>query len=173
MNEQVVYQLCISLFVAIYSGLPGLWIATIMRKKSSSFFYSIKNFEITKDVNFYKLLGINFFTYFVKKTFFRHCNAKIKVTKKPDINEVENLLNEITTSELCHLFGFIIVLLFQITALILGLYDMFFSSLLFNTIFNIYPILLQERNKLRLRKLLVILQNELTNMHGETKKRAL
>jgi hypothetical protein len=158
MNEQLAYRVCQSLLICIYSGLPGLWIAIIIRKKNSSFFYRVKNFEITKNVSFYKLLGLDLFTYFVKNTFFRHCNTKIKITKRPDIHEVDKLLNEITISELCHIFGFIIVLLFQITALILRLYDMLFSSLLFNTIFNIYPILLQECNKLRLRKFLVILQ---------------
>ena len=159
MNEQLIFRLFQSLLIAIYSGLPGLWIAIIIRKKNWSFFYHVKNFEITKNAGFYKFLGLDFFTYCVKNTFFRHCNTKIKITKKPDINEVDNLLNEITISELCHIFGFLIVLLFQITVLILGLYDMFFSSVLFNTIFNIYPILLQERNKLRLRNFLKILQH--------------
>ncbi|PJJ07258.1 hypothetical protein CLU83_0416 [Flavobacterium sp. 1] len=158
MNEQLVFQLCISVLIPIYSGLPGLWIAQIMRKTNSSFFYSVKNFEMTKNIGFYKRLRLDLFTYFVKNTFFRHCNTKIKITKKPSINEADQLLNEITISELCHLFGFIFVLIFQIGTLILDLYTMFFCSLLFNTIFNIYPIFLQECNKLRLRNFLKILQ---------------
>lgn len=128
-------------------------------KKNSSFFYCVKNFEITKNVGFYKLLGLDLFTYWGKNTFFRHCNTKIQITKKLNINEVDNLLNEITISELCHIFGFIFVLLFQIIALVLGLYNMFFVSLLFNTIFNVYPILLKERNKLKLRNFLKILEH--------------
>lgn len=159
MNEQLVFRLCISVLIPVYSGLPGLWIAEIMRKTNCSFFYSVKNFEITKNVRFYKILGLDFFTYCVKNTFFRHCNTKIKISKKPDINEIDKLLDEITISELCHIFGFIFVLVFQITALILGLYDMFFSSILFNIIFNVYPVLLQERNKFRLRNFLKILQH--------------
>lgn len=159
MKEQLVFRLCNSVLIPIYSGLPGLWIAEIMRKTNSSFFYSVKNFEITKNIGFYKRMGLNFFTYCAKNTFFRHCNTKIKISKKPDINEIDKLLNEITISELCHIFGFIFVLLFQIIALILGLYDMLFTSLLFNIIFNVYPILLQERNKLRLRNFLKILQH--------------
>lgn len=158
MNEQLVFRLCISVLIPIYSGLPGLWIAEIIRKKNSSFFYSVKNFELTKNIGFYKFLGLDFFTYIVKNTFFRHCNTKIKITKKPTIDEADKLLNEITISELCHFFGLVFVLLFQITVLILGLYDMLFTSLLFNTIFNIYPILLQERNKLRLRNFLKVLE---------------
>ena len=159
MNEQLVFRLCISILIPVYSGLPGLWIAEIMRKKNSSFFYSVKNFEITKNIGFYKRLGLDFFTYCVKNTFFRHCNTKIRIPKKPSIDEIDKLLNEITISELCHIFGFIFVVLFQITALILGLYDMLFSSILFNIIFNVYPVLLQERNKLRLRNFLKILEH--------------
>lgn len=145
--------------IAIYSGLPGLWIAEIIRKYNCSFFYSAKNFEITKNIGFYKLLKLDLFTYCVKNTFFRHCNTKIKITKKPTIQEIYKLLNEITISELCHFFGFIFVLIYQIVTLILSLYEMFFSSILFNTIFNVYPILLQERNKLRLRNFLSILSS--------------
>ncbi|PKB17952.1 hypothetical protein [Flavobacterium sp. 5] len=158
MNQQLVYQI-ISLMIAIYSGLPGLWIAEIIRKYNCSFFYSAKNFEITKNIGFYKLLKLDLFTYCVKNTFFRHCNTKIKITKKPTIQEIYKLLNEITISELCHFFGFIFVLIYQIVTLILSLYEMFFSSILFNTIFNVYPILLQERNKLRLRNFLSILSS--------------
>lgn len=156
--------------IAIYSGLPGLWIAEILRKGNCSFFYYAKNFQITKNVEFYKLLRLDLFTYCVKNTFFRHCNTKIKITKKPTIQEIDKLLDEITISELCHFFGFIFVLLFQIAALILGLHAMFFASILFNTVFNLYPILLQERNKLRLKNLLIILQHEIpfTRNRNET-----
>jgi hypothetical protein len=56
-----------------------------------------------------------------------------------------------TESELCHLFGFAIVLVFQIVILILDRYAMFVFSFIFNTTFNPYPILLQERNKLRIK----------------------
>lgn len=158
MNEQLVFRLCISILIPVYSGLPGLWIAEILRKTNSSFFYSVKNFEITKNIGFYKRLRLDLFTYCIKNTFFRHCNTKIRITKKPTIDEIDKLLNEITISELCHVFGFIFVLLFQITALALVLYDMLFPSLLFNIIFNVYPVLHQERNKLKLRNLLTVLQ---------------
>lgn len=154
MDDQVVFRLCISVLIPIYSGLPGLWIAEIMRKQNASFFYFVKNFELTKNIDFYKRLKLDFFVFCIKNTFFRHCNTKIRIPKKHDINEIDKLLNEITISELCHFFGFVFVLVFQIAVLILGMYDMFFSSILFNTIFNIYPILVQERNKLWLRNFL-------------------
>lgn len=157
MNGHTAYQLIISLSVSIYSGLPGLWIAEILRKQNASFFYFVKNFELTSNAVFYKHLRIDFFVYCIKKTFFRHCNTKIKISKKPDINEIDKLLNEITISELCHFFGFLFVGISQIAALFLGLYIIFFSAFLFNTIFNIYPVLLQERNKLRLRDLITTL----------------
>ena len=158
MKDQLVYSLGVSFLIAFYSGLPGLWIAQIMRKKNTAFFYSLKNFELTGRVNFYKVLGLDLFAYCVKNTFFRHFNTKIRIPKRPKLNEVDQLLNEINLSELCHFFGFILVLLLQIMMLTLKLYNMFAFSLLFNTMFNVYPILLQERNKLRLRKFLIILQ---------------
>jgi hypothetical protein len=104
MNEHLGYRIFVSLFIAVYSGLPRLWIAEIMRKQNASFFYFVKNFEITKNIGLYKRLRLDLFTYCVKNTFFRHCNTKIKITKKPTTYEADKLLNEITVSELCHFF---------------------------------------------------------------------
>lgn len=160
MNEHLVYWFNVSFLVAFYSGLPGLWIAQIMRKKDSPFFYAVKNFELTKNDNFYKLLGLNFFTFCLKNSFFRHFNKKIKLTKRPTGIQVNDLINEITLSEICHVFGFLFVLIFQILVFIKTerFHVLVFASI-FNIIFNVYPVLLQERNKSRFKNLLMVSQH--------------
>ena len=156
---EVVNKLLISFLVAFYSGLPGLWVTAIMRRRNSSFFNDVMNFELTRSARFYQLLGLDLFAYCVKNTFFRHFNKKIRITKRPTLNEVDQLLIELTISEMCHLFGFAFVVLFQIAILaILRSYEMVIFSSIFNMIFNVYPVLLQERNKLRLRKFQIILK---------------
>ena len=144
-------MLVIGFLVAFYSGLPGLWIAKVMVKRNVRFFYAVKNFELTKNLTVYKFLRIDFFVYCIKNTFFRHFNTKIRMTKRPNLNEVDELRNELTISEICHVFGFVFVVIFQIVVLITSsLYDLLLFSSIFNIVFNLYPVLLQERNKLRL-----------------------
>jgi hypothetical protein len=164
MKEHLVYRLVISFLLAFYSGLPGLWIAEVLMKKETGLFYAIKNFELTKKADIYKFLGIGFFVYCIKNTFFRRFNTKIRITKRPTIMEVNDLLNELTVSEICHLLGFTFVLVIQMIILtVSGLYDLLLFSSLFNLIFNVYPVLLQERNKLRLKNFANHFPNERNN----------
>lgn len=148
----LLYKVSISFLFAFYSGLPGLWIAERMFKRGLPFFYSVKAFTLTRNIKFYHFLAIDVFVYCLKNSFFKHFNNRIRITRAPGIAEINELLNQITVAEICHLFGFGIVLIFQIIAAVYwGSTDVVLYSSLFNLIFNVYPILLQERNKLRLR----------------------
>ena len=145
--------------VAFYSGLPGLWVAEKLRKKDSTLFHSVMRFQLTENVNLYKLVGLDFFVFCIKNTFFKHLNKKIKITKRLNLSEANNLLYEMTVSEICHLVGFLIVILFQIVFFFMSeRMDVLISSTIFNIIFNLYPVLVQERNKLRIRKFITLIE---------------
>lgn len=159
MNDHLAYRLMISFLVAFYSGLPGLWMAGLIKRKNITFFNAVKNYELTRNLNIYKFLGIDLFVYCIKNSFFKSFNTKIKITRRPNVNEINDLLNELAISELCHIFGFAFVLIFQMTILtVSNWYDMLIFTSVFNIILNVYPVLLQERNKLRLKSLSNALQ---------------
>lgn len=152
MSAFLLYKVVLSFLVTFYSGLPGLWLAEKMFKRGSAYFYLLKEFTLTQNVYLYRFLAVDVFVYCLKNSFFRHFNTKIRITKAPGLDEIDELLDQIAVSELCHLFGLMFVLIFQIIAVVAsGSFDLVIYSSFFNLIFNVYPILLQERNKLRLK----------------------
>jgi len=159
--EHLTYRLTMSFLLVFYSGLPGLWIAHMIRRKNTPLFHAIRNYQLTRHATFYNFLGIGLFVYCIKNTFFKRFNTKISITKRPRVDEISKLLDELTISELCHILGFLFVLIFQIvTTVVYRWYDVFLYLTIFNTILNLYPVLLQERNKLRLKALSHTLQRQ-------------
>ncbi len=138
--------------ITLFSSNIGIWMAKRLNKKGF-YFNMIKPFILTENSNFYTLIGITPFTWVIKNTFFRHLNQKIKISNRLDIDKANHLLDEITISEICHLIGFIIVIVVQIIILKAFKFNSLFVFLLIlNILLNLYPILLQEKNKLRITK---------------------
>ncbi|AFU69495.1 hypothetical protein P700755_002768 [Psychroflexus torquis ATCC 700755] len=125
--------------------LNGILVKTEYYKKLSNL-----NFIESKALN--KNIGIGYFKWIVKNTFFKFFNQKIKLeNRKVDLTEIRN---EMTLSEISHLIGFIFVTVFAI-------YKSFTLSLVFgltmmipNIYMNLYPSLLQQENKRRINKLM-------------------
>jgi len=108
------------------------------------------NFITSKTLN--KNIGIEYFKWIVKNTFFKFFNQKIKLKdNKVGLSEIRK---EMTIAEIGHLIGFIFVTFFAI-------YKSFSHNLLFglvimivNVLMNLYPALLQQENKRRIDKLI-------------------
>lgn len=108
------------------------------------------NFIPSKTLN--KKIGIGYFKWIVKNTFFKFFNQKIKIeNKKTELSEIRK---EMTHAEISHLIGFIFVTFFAV-------YKIFTHNLLFgltmmliNILMNLYPSLLQQENKRRIDKLI-------------------
>ena len=123
----------------------GVFGKTELYKKLSNL-----NFIESKSLN--KNIGMEYFKWFVKNSFFKFLNQKIKLENKN--NDFKNIRNEMTLAEISHLVGFIFVALFAIyfsfrVSLTYGL-----SIMIPNVFLNLYPSLLQQENKRRLDKLI-------------------
>jgi ABC-type bacteriocin/lantibiotic exporter with double-glycine peptidase domain len=81
-----------------------------------------------------------------KKYFFKFLNQKIKIERKINITDLKNIRNEMTKSEIDHLFAFVFELIF-ITILYFKQNYLFAVMLLVNIAMNLYPSLLQNRKK--------------------------
>jgi len=133
----------ISWMVAII--LNSLLMKTEYYKKLSNL-----NFIESKTLN--ERIGINYFKWIVKNTFFKFFNQKIKLNnKKVDLTEIRY---EMTLSEISHLIGFVFVTAFAIqksfsASLVFGL-----AMMIPNVLMNLYPSLLQQENKRRIDKLI-------------------
>jgi len=146
MIKYITFGLSIS-FISWIVGmiLNHLLIKTEYYKKLSNL-----NFITSKTIN--KYIGIDYFKWFVKNTFFKFFNQKITLKNKR--TELTEIRKEMTVAEISHLIGFVFVAVFAI-------YKSFTHNLSFglvimtvNILMNLYPSLLQQENKRRIDKLI-------------------
>jgi hypothetical protein len=102
------------------------------------------------------VIGLDLLTWVVKNTFFKFFNQSLKLDKTADISALKNLRKEMTIAEISHLIGFIFVLVFAIYK---GISHNFLFGLVvmgMNILMNLYPSLLQQKNKRRIDRLIKI-----------------
>ena len=136
--------------ISFISWMVGMTINSIVVKTEYYKKISNLNFITSKTLN--KNIGIEYFKWIVKNTFFKFFNQKIKLKdNKVGLSEIRK---EMTIAEIGHLIGFIFVTFFAI-------YKSFSHNLLFglvimivNVLMNLYPALLQQENKRRIDKLI-------------------
>ncbi|PKG43477.1 hypothetical protein [Psychroflexus sp. MES1-P1E] len=136
--------------ISFISWIVGMVLNGILVK--TEYYKTLSNLNFIESKALNKNIGIGYFKWIVKNTFFKFFNQKIKLeNRKVDLTEIRN---EMTLSEISHLIGFIFVTVFAI-------YKSFTLSLVFgltmmipNIYMNLYPSLLQQENKRRINKLM-------------------
>ena len=132
--------------ISFISWVVGLILNAILSKTKYYPSLSYFNFIPSKKVN--QSLGLKYFKWIVKNSFFKFFNQKIKVDhKQVDLTDIRK---EMTYAEVGHLIGFIFVTGVAIyrsitTDIVLGIVIM-----VINVIMNLYPSLLQQENKRRI-----------------------
>jgi len=147
-----------SVSIVFISWLVGMILNAII--KNTSFYASISNLNFIKNSKLNKVIGLNYFKWIVKNTFFKFFNQKIKVDNKQ--TDLKVIRKEMTIAEVSHLIAFVFVFLVAVyksvtVSILLGL-----SIMLVNVLMNLYPSLLQQENKRRLDKF-VALKNRKAN----------
>ena len=148
-------SLIYSLAIIPWSWILGMLINRFVEKRN--FYPRISNQVFLKRDSLNKALGVDAFKRVVRNTFFKHLNQKIKITSRPTVAELNQLRKEMIFSEMSHLFGFGLVM---IVVLVLFLYykNPVFGATLFiiNVLFNLYPSLLQQKNKQRIDQCIIL-----------------
>ena len=125
--------------------LNSILIKTEYYKKLSNL-----NFIASKTLN--KNIGIEYFKWIVKNTFFKFFNQKIKIeNKKTELTEIRI---EMTIAEISHLIGFIFVTIIALYKSISVNYLFGLTIMIVNVFMNLYPSLLQQENKRRIDRLI-------------------
>ena len=109
-------------------------------------FYQAKKFETLR---FFKLLGVNIFKSFLVNSFFRHLNNRVYLKGKPK-KYLLQFIEETKQSETSHIFSMICTLFVQLIYLNIRLWEHAFWLTIFSILLNLYPILLQRMNRLRI-----------------------
>lgn len=115
-------------------------------------YYEIKPFEQSGRV--YERLGISLFKKMVRRGPFSIFSPTLRFPAQKTALTLRNLENEMRKAETSHLAIFFMVLVLVIYALFKGWFDAAAWLLLFNILFNGYPVLLQRYNRIKIQELI-------------------
>jgi len=146
----MIKYLTFGISISVISWIVGMILNSILVKTEYYKKLSNWNFITSKALN--KNIGIEYFKWIVKNSFFKFFNQKIKLkNKKTKLTEIRN---EMTLAEISHLIGFIFVTFFAIYKSITHNYLFGLTIMVVNILMNLYPSLLQQENKRRIDKLI-------------------
>ncbi|MDD2278503.1 MAG: hypothetical protein PHD06_00810 [Bacteroidales bacterium] len=147
-----------SISITFFSWIVGMFIGAILKKTKLFDKLSSLNFIKSKDIN--KKIGLGILKWIVTHTFLKFFNP-MKLKNKIEISELYDLRKEMTTAEINHLIGFILVIVFPIIKFINGDYLFALIFIIVNILMNLYPSLLQQENKRRIDRLIKTVANKM------------
>lgn len=151
------YFLILCIPVLFVSMIIGAIIAALI--KNTRVYQYIDSHTFYNSRKFYDFLGTEIVKNLIINTPLKSFNSNIKIEKrKYHKEEILDLRHKMTEAEIGHIIGFVFVLLVCIVSCFSG-QDKTSVLVLFvlNIIFNFYPVLIQQSNKIRLNR---ILKNE-------------
>lgn len=136
--------------ISVISWMVGMIFNAVLVK--TEYYTKISNLNFIKQERSNKIIGIKYFKWIVKNTFFKFFNQKITLKdKKTTLTEIRK---EMTIAEISHLTGFLFVTFFAVYKSISHNYFFGLTIMIVNVFMNLYPSLLQQENKRRLDKLI-------------------
>ncbi len=146
----MINYLIFGISISFISWIVGMILNGLLVKTKHYEKFSNLNFIMSNNLN--KKIGIGYFKWIVKNTFFKFFNQKIRLeSHKVELTEIRK---EMTFAEISHLIGFVFVT-------VVAVYKGFTQHLIFglilmiiNILMNLYPSLLQQENKRRIDKLI-------------------
>jgi hypothetical protein len=144
------------IFAFLFNWLIMSWVAILGQiitfPSFTSSYYEIKPFEQSGQV--YERLGIFLFKKMVRRGPFSVFSPTLRFPAQRTAPALKNLENEMRKAETSHTAIFFMVLLPVIYALFRGWFDAVAWLLLFNTLFNGYPIMLQRYNRIKIKEII-------------------
>ena len=148
--QHLVLGFLYGLSISFISWIIGMLINSLLKR--TEYYKKLSNLNFIPSSTLNKSIGLSYFKWTVKNTFFKFFNQKIKLnTKTTDLNEIRH---EMTLAEVSHLIGFIFVVVVAVymsfsKGIFLGI-----SIMIANIFMNLYPSLLQQENKRRIDRLI-------------------
>lgn len=145
--------LTFSIAITFISFMVGMIINGILKRTA---FYNNKltNLNFIKSEKLYKWIGVDLVKWIVKNTPFKYFNQKLKVNSKIEKSDLVKLRQEMTSSEIDHLIGFVFVTIFALVKFYKSDWLFGLTIMIVNILMNLNPSLLQQQNKRRIDKLI-------------------
>lgn len=131
------------------------WIATVTLFTHLSFpstYYDIRPFERTGQ--FYERVGVRLVKKLLRRGPLRVLSPTLRFPKEKTASALRILENEMRKAETVHSLTFVLMLLFVGYVAINDWLDAVMWMLLFNILLNVYPIMLQRYNRIKLQELI-------------------
>ena len=159
----MIKYLTFSVSISIISWIVGMIFNSILMK--TDYYKKLSNLNFVESKTLNKHIGIEYFKWVVKNTFFKFFNQKIKLKNRK--TKLSDIRKEMTIAEVSHLIGFFFVTFFAIYKSISHNYLFGLTIMIVNILMNLYPSLLQQENKRRIDKL-IKRQDQRLISHGGT-----
>ena len=139
--------------VNFLSWAIGEFVNSKINKQSWYRKFSELNFIKSERVR--KLIGLDLFKKTLTTTVLNRFNPRLKLDQSKTTADLKHLRAEMTNAEISHLIAFLLTLL---SSLIVFYFNQLFGFLIFslNIPMNLYPSLLQQKNKERIDRLLLM-----------------
>lgn len=145
--------------VSVVSWMVGIIFNGFLAK--SKYYERLSNMNFIESKALNKYIGIDYFKWIVKNTFFKFFNQKIKLGNgKADLAEIRK---EMTLAETSHLIGFVFVMVIAICWTVIHSFLFGLIIMIINVLMNLYPSLLQQENKRRIDQLINRQMNTVAN----------
>lgn len=149
-----IQHLSFSISIAFISWIAGMLLHVFLMKTT---FYKnqLSRLDCIPNNKWNKYLGLNFFKWIIRNTFFKFFNPDLKLKSKVTQENLEILRQKMTKSEIDHLIAFLLMLAIAIQKLCVQQYSFAITIFIVNIFMNLYPSRLQQENKRRIDLLLV------------------
>lgn len=114
-------------------------------------YYHVKNKNLNDQI--YYFLGVHFFRKFLLLTFWKS-KTKMKSFFNGTKSGLEAFMFSSKQAEFGHLGAFVFIQVYGVLMSLKGNVLLVFSLTIINVIFNLYPILLQRKHRIRIQKIL-------------------
>ncbi len=140
----------------LFNWIAMSWVAFVGQFYTLSFgpgYYEPKPFEQTGHI--YELVGIRLFKQLVRRGPLTIFSPTLRLPKDKTAAALHNLDNEMRNAETGHVVILMVMLLLTGYPLLQGWFDTVAWMILFNILFNGYPIMLQRYNRIKLASLIL------------------
>lgn len=114
-------------------------------------YYVISNQRLIEKI--YQALGVHYFRYFLLSTFWKN-KEKQKTFFNGTKSGLQQFLHSSNQAEFGHLGAFIFILFYSIVMVLKAEMQLFLYCNIINIFFNLYPIFLQRKHRIRIQKIL-------------------
>jgi len=144
-----------SVFITFFSWIFGMLLYLPIRNTS---FHdrALCNLNFIQSEELQNRIGLEAFKWVVKNTFFKLFNPKLNLQRnsRNQEHDLKHLRVEMVSAELSHLIAFILICIVSVLVGLIQSIWFGFTLLVVNILMNLYPVLLQQRNKRRIDRFL-------------------